>query len=124
MHYSQSCTHTAVQSISMLVIAVSSQGNELQPHSFANVSKATTTMTTCTTSSNNAGDRSRGDRDRIVSTLPPFPGDHGNISAVAAAAASAGEMIVSAFYLYSFNTRALMQRWIVAQVHMYTSQCV
>lgn len=73
---------------SMIVVAVSSQDNELQPHSLTDVSKATST-----TSSSSAGERKGADRGRMVSTLPPFPGDHGNNSG---ATANAGEIIVAA----------------------------
>ena len=75
--------------LSMIVVAVSSQDNELQPHSLTDVSKATS----ATSSSSSAGERKGADRGRMVSTLPPFPGDHGNNSG---ATANAGEIIVAA----------------------------
>ena len=81
---------TDLQSLSMVVVAVSSQGSGLQPHSPTTVSKVITTMTTSNANSNGVWEGTGGTRERIVSTISPYCGDHGRSSG-ATCAAFAGE---------------------------------
>ena len=80
--------------------AVSSQDMEFRPHSLttADVTMATAAMTTATTNGSSVGEKKENGRERVVSTLPPFPGDNGNNSG-AAAAAYAGKLLCTSVYV-------------------------
>ena len=79
----------------MVVVAVSSQGSGLQPHSATTVSKVITTMTTSNASSNGVWEGTGGARERIVSTISPYCSDRGRSSGAGAAFAGEGLLVLN-----------------------------
>ena len=122
---------TELQSLSMIVVAVSSQGSGLQPYSLTTVSKVITTMTTSNASSNGVWEGTGGARERMVSTIPAFCGDHGR-SRGATGAAFAGEGLLvhncihcESMYQHTCSHRQLDMRTLCSGVcadHMTFSQ--